>query len=436
MTEPAPPQPALGPFDLLVLGGTVVDPATRVGRFDVAIAGGVVAKVAPDLSAAPAARRIDATGAIVTPGLVDLHTHVFSGSTYWGIDPAPFAWRTGVTTWVDAGSAGASTIERFEEVVAEAAEVSVKAFLNIAGAGLAAETGEGRHLTDCDPEACASAIVARRDLLVGVKCRLDRSAVDDGPQVLRRALAAAGDAGVPLMVHIGAGPPDIDVVLDALRPGDLVTYATTGQTMALVDESGSLRRSAVAALGRGVLLDLGHGSGGFCFPVAEALGRAGRWPQVISSDLHQKSVLGPGFDLPTCLAKMLALGMPFDEVVRAATSTPARAVGLPSGTLQEGAAADLAVFEVREGRWPLFDTHLAERVATRLLVNTVTVRAGRELMTGPAHVAAPWIALSSAQRRLLRALPPTEREPWATRLSSPGCFVPLLLEGPVIRDGG
>jgi dihydroorotase len=419
-------------LDLAVVGGELMGAGPGPsGRYDIGVRDGKVERVERDIPPSVVGKVVDARGCIVLPGLVDLHTHLFPGGTYWGIDARPVAWRTGTTAWVDAGSAGAYNFGSFRSAVL-GWPVHTWAFLNISPVGLVAETGEGRDIARCDPALCAATIEAHRDVLVGVKCRLDRAVVgEQGIELLDRALAAAGAAAVPVMVHIGAGPPAIDGVLDRLRPGDLVTHCTTGQSMALVDAHGRARPSARRARQRGVLFDVGHGSGAFCFAVAQALGREDFWPDIISSDLHQRSVIGPAFDLPTCVSKMLALGMPLERALAAATQAPAAAIGQQAkiGTLTVGGPADLAVFKLEEGRFALFDSYLERRVVDRLLVNQATLVAGQELGEEAAAEPAPWTELTPRQRALLGRSSPPGRRPWATHLDEEDCFV-LLPTGP------
>src|SRR5579863_7484223 len=366
-------------FDLLVQGGDLVGPGTgHEGRYDVAVKEGRVASVAPDIPSHLAAEVIDARGCIVVPGLVDLHTHLFFGGTYWGVDPTPVAWRTGVTSWVDAGSAGAYNIAALRRLSSGLAPLHTRAFVNISSIGLVADTGEARRRDLCDPGRCAAAAEEHSDFVIGVKCRLDRFATGEmGLEPLRLALQAAATVGLPVMAHIGAGPPDIDDVLDMLRPGDLVTHCATGQDMSLVKEKDSLRPSALRARERGVLFDVGHGSGGFSFTVAESMLAAGAPPDVISSDLHQRSLLGPAFDLPTCMSKFLAIGMSLEDVVRAATTTPARVAagrsGGHAGLLAVGEPADIAIFELEAGDFALYDSYLERRQADRFFVNRATL---------------------------------------------------------------
>ncbi len=415
-----------GLLDLLVAGGEVIDPATgRRGRYDVGLAGGRIAVVEPDVPRQLAAGVFDAAGCLVLPGLVDLHTHIFHGATFWGTDPRPLAWRTGVTTWVDAGSAGAYSAAALEQMSPGFAPLQMRAFLNISAVGLIAETGECRREDLCDPGLCAAVLAEHEGFFAGVKCRMDSATVGEmGIEPLRRALRAAEAAGVPVMVHIGAEPPSIDEVLDLLRPGDIVTHCMTSQTMSLLAPRGGIRRSVVGARERGVLFDVGHGSGSFSFSVAEAMLAAGFPPDVISSDAHQRSILGPCFDLPTCMSKFLALGMGLDDVVRAATSAPALAFSdAEAGSLEVGRRADLAVFQVEEGDFDFFDSELEARRAGPVLVNRATFAAGSLLEPVEPSRPAPWVHLTDAQRALLSRGPETLRRPWAGMLRSRDGYV-------------
>ncbi|GAA2699145.1 amidohydrolase/deacetylase family metallohydrolase [Actinoplanes palleronii] len=394
-------------FDLLLTGGRLLTdgdsgtgptagngsgPGPAAGRpVDVAVRDGQIAAVGPDLPR-DARRVVDLAGRLITPGLIDLHTHV--GPGYWGIDPDPVAWHSGVTTWVDAGSAGAYTLDGLRRVAAAAA-VRVPALLNISAIGLAGRTGESRDLGNCDVPLAIDTIQANRELIHGVKVRIDRETVgDNGVEPLRRGLAAAAACGVPVMVHIGSAPPSLDEVLDLLRPGDIITHCASG----IAVPTGP---AVHAAAGRGVLLDLGHGSGGFAFDVLEAQLEAGLRPHTVSTDLHARSLHGPVFDLPTTMAKLLAVGVPLAEVVAAVTTHPARALGLAAGTLAVGAPADIAIFEVRAEEFPVADAHRQVRVSPVRLVNEATYVGGRLLAPRLPSPPAPWIPLTDTQRAAL-----------------------------------
>jgi dihydroorotase len=381
-------------YDLLIRGGELLDPADgRQGRYDVAVADGRIAAVAPDLASADAARTVDAHGLTVTPGLIDLHTHCYWGVTYWGIEADPLAARTGVTTWLDAGSAGAYSFPGFRRYVAEGSRARILALLNIAAIGLVARTYELSNLELCDPDLGALIVEANRDLIAGIKARIDRFTTrGTGIEPLRRARALADRVGLPLMVHIGTAPPALAEIAAYLHPGDVLTHCCTGQDNRLIDAQGGVPPCIRDLQGQGVILDVGHGAGSFSFASAEALLAEGIVPDVISSDIHQESVLGPMFDLPTTLSKFLSLGLALPEVIARATARPAAVLGRPDlGTLRVGAAADIALFRLEEGDHAFYDVHGQPRRGTMRLVNTATFRAGELLPHLPEREPAPWI---------------------------------------------
>jgi dihydroorotase len=386
------------PYDLLLTGGDVIDVGGgHTGRYDVAVRDGRIVDVATGLPR-NAREVVDVTGRLVTPGLVDLHTHVHPDATYWGIDPDPVAWYSGVTTWVDAGSAGAYTLGALRAAVTRM-HVRVPVLLNISGVGLTGRTGESRDLDNCDVELTVDTVLRHRDLIRGIKVRIDAETVGaNGVQPLLRARTAAQASGVPLMLHIGAAPPKIDEVLTLLRPGDIVTHCASA--IAAGGTGSSAVRDAYEA---GVLFDIGHGSGGFAFDVLEDQLAGGMRPHTVSTDLHARSVYGPAFDLPTTMAKLIAVGMPLTEVVAAATVHPARALALPegAGTLTVGSAADIAVFALEDGPFEVVDAHRQRRHAPYRLVNEATYVAGRRLRPRLPAPPAAWIPLTDGQRAAL-----------------------------------
>ena len=381
-------------YDLLVKDGHVLDPAAgHDGSLDVAVVRGRIAAVEPDIPESAAFTVVDAGGQLVLPGLVDLHAHTFHGFTFWGVDPDPVATRTGVTTWNDAGSPGAITIDAFRRHIVDEAQVRITTYLNIAYVGLVAENYETANLEYCDTEILRRAVDRHRDLVRGIKVRIGTPTVGDtGVESLRRAVQAGEECELPVMVHIAIGPPPIEDVLDLLRPGDICTHSFTGLSMRLVDDHGRLRDSARRALDRGVLLDIGHGTGSFAFATAEALLAQGVRPDTISTDMHQQSAYGPMFDLPTTMTKFLALGMPLADVVRAATSRPAEILGLADevGTLRPGMRADIGLFRLLDGEFPLYDIDGEVRTSPTLLRNTLTILGGRELVRREPEPRAFW----------------------------------------------
>ncbi|WP_243755178.1 amidohydrolase family protein [Paractinoplanes brasiliensis] len=387
-------------YDLLLAGG---DP------FDVAVTAGVITATGPSLPR-DAHVVVDVSGLLITPGLIDLHTHV--GPGYWSVSPDPIAWHTGVTTWVDAGSAGAYSLDALRHTAALSA-VRIPALLNIAAPGLAARTGESRDLSNCDVPLAVDTVQRNRDLVRGLKVRIDRDTVGgNGVEPLRRALAVGEVCGVPVMVHIGTAPPALDEVLDLLRPGDIVTHSASGI-------ASPLGPAVRAAVDRGVLLDLGHGSGGFAFDVLERQLDLGLAPHTISTDLHCRSVYGPVFDLPTTMAKVLAAGVPLPDVLDMVTTRPARALGLPGGALEPGSPADLAVFEVRAEEQELVDSHRQTRVSPVRLVNVATYVGGRLLPPAWPAAPPPWSPLTAGQRDALAGRERALRDLLSTPLVGP-----------------
>ena len=392
-------------FDLLIKGGEVVDPGSNLlGRLDVGIQGGTIAAVGPGLPAEQARSVLDASGQVVTPGLFDLHAHVYWGTTYWGVEADPISARTGVTTWLDAGSAGVYGFPAFRRHVVEAGEARVFALLNVSAVGLTAGTYELANLDYCDLPLARQTVEANRDVIVGIKARIDRNTTrNTGLEPLRLARKLADQVELPLMVHIGSGPPPLDDILSLLRPGDILTHCFTAYDHRIVRPDGQLRESVRQARDQGVVFDVGHGTGAFAYEVAEPALAQGLVPDVISTDTHQLSVQGPMFDLPTVLSKFLNLGLSLPAVVERATSRPARVVGRPDlATLKPGAPADVALFRLEEGSFTFYDVLMAARQGKVRLVSTVTIRAGRPMERRPERPPLPWAILPERQRAILQ----------------------------------
>jgi dihydroorotase len=392
-------------FDLLIKGGMVIDPAQNLHeQRDIAIRRNRIAAVDRDIPAESAARVIDAGGQIVTPGLVDLHTHVYYGSTFWGIQADPIAARSGVTTWLDVGSSGAFNFPGFREYVARPARSRIYALLNISSIGLTAMTWELQNLNHCDVDMCCKLIDLNRDIVLGVKARIDTNTVGvNGIEPLKRAKQAAERTQLPMMVHIGIAPPAVQDVLKEMRAGDILTHCFTGHTMKLIDDTGKLMDDARRAWDSGIIMDIGHGAGSFSFETAEAMLANGHKPDVISSDIHQLSVHGPLFDLPTCMSKFLAIGMPLDDVIRATTARPAEVMGLQDevGSLKAGSFADVALWKLCEGDYTFYDVFMNARQGRQLLCNTLTVIDGQPMTRMPDPPQMPWIELNDSQRALI-----------------------------------
>ena len=366
-----------GTADAVVLtGGTVHDPGTgeAVAR-DIRIESGRISALPPRAGD----RVVDVAGLVVAPGLVDLHTHVFSGQDL-GVDADGWALPAGTTTVVDAGSAGAHLIGAFRISTVDRARIGVRAFVNISSIGATSILlgGELRSPWYVSEDAAVEAIDANRDFVVGVKVRASGNV---GGEHTSAALAAArrvaDRVALPLMVHLGPAPASVDEIADTLRAGDVITHALTGwEDNSVLGPDGRLRSAVRAARERGVLLDVGHGMSGFSLEVAKRMLRDGEPPDTISTDIHAYSATAV-VDLPTVLSKFLALGMPLHDVLRRATAAPAAVVGLSAGTLAPGAPADIAVFERVPGRFEFGDGFGGEVVGSERLRAAMTFLGGR-----------------------------------------------------------
>ncbi len=393
-------------FDLLIKGGIVVDPAAGYNDpMDVGITRNRIAAVDYDIPPEAAFQVFDARGQYITPGLIDLHAHVYHSVTYWGVNANTIGPRSGVTTWLDVGSAGAYNLRGFRDFIVKPADVRIYALLNISSIGLTASNYELATLEFCDVELCTRIANANRDLVLGIKVRMGTPTIGaSGIEPMRRARQAADACAMPLMLHVAEKPPGVEEVLPFLKAGDILTHCFTGLSMKIVDEQGRLLDSAKRALDRGVIFDIGHGAGSFSFKTAEALMSAGIKPDVISTDIHQVSINGPLYDMPTCLSKFLYLGMSFPEVILAATARPAAVLGLQEeiGTLKPGTFADIALFTIEQGRFPFYDIFMESREGKHLIRNTLTIANGRPLPAMPLEPPASWIELTNGQQELMR----------------------------------
>jgi len=356
-------------MDLILRGGRVIDPAQALdGIRDVGFADGRVAAVAPRI-AEPAKEERDVAGAIVTPGMIDLHTHVYWGGTSIGVEAEPIARRSGTTTFIDAGTAGPANFPGFRRHVIERSAVRILAYLNVSFAGIFAFSrtvmvGEASDLRLLDLNECVRVARENRDLIVGIKVRVGRGAGgSSGVAPLDMAIEVADELGLPVMAHIDHPPPSRREVLERLRPGDVLTHCYRPFPNSLLRSDGAVREEALLARERGVTFDIGHGAGSFGFHACRGLLAAGFHPDVISSDVHVLNVDGPAFDLLTTMSKFLVLGVDVEAIVAAVTAAPARAIRRPSlGTLAPGAEGDATVVDLEQGAFEFHDTQ-GERLA-------------------------------------------------------------------------
>jgi len=368
-----------GPFDLVIAGGQVIDPAQNLAApRDIGIRSGRIARIAESLAADPARERLDARGRIVTPGLIDAHVHVYDGVASVGIEADAIGLNRGVTAVIDGGSAGATTFPGFRAYVVRQARTRVYALLNISSPGMTVPN-ETSDLAFLNAETAAAVIRANRDVIVGLKVRM-LAGLPPGQdlEVMRRTRAAADLAGVPITLHIGGQTSPLSRILEFLRPGDVITHALR-RDGSILDAGGRVDVAVRSALRDGVHLDVGHGRGNLDFDVAERVLAQGVTPTLISSDVHRGNAVGPVFDLPTTLSKFLLMGMSLEAVIHCATSTPARIFdfGAELGTLREGAPADVSVFELVDGEYEFVDSGGKRRTGTRRLAPYAAIRDGR-----------------------------------------------------------
>ncbi len=350
-------------FDLILRGGHVIDPSQNIDAvMDVGFAGGKAAGVAKTLKGGARTEVRDVSGHIVTPGLIDLHTHVYWGGTSLSIDADEFCRTSGVTTSIDTGSAGPGNFAGFRRHVIERGEARILAYLHVSFAGIfgfskTIMVGESKNIDLMAPREAAEVADANRDLIVGIKVRVGRgSSGDQGIAPLNMALQVAEEVGMPVMAHIDHPPPSYEEVLDMLRPGDVLTHAFRPFPNAPCTAQGTVKPAVLAARKRGVMFDIGHGAGSFSFKTARAMLANGFYPDTISSDVHILCIDGPAFDQVTTMSKFLCMGMPLQEVIKESTVNAAMAVRRPElGTLKAGSAGDATILSVKDGKFDYVD---------------------------------------------------------------------------------
>ena len=389
--------PAQAPYDLLIKGGHVIDPANRLNRvMDVAIAGGKIARVAPSIDSIEARLTVNADGLYVTPGLVDIHVHVYAGtgmrSAYSGdnsIYPDGFTFRAGVTTVVDVGSSGWRNFEDFKDRVIDRSQTRVLSMLNIVGKGMGGRPIEQN--TD-DMDAAATAKMARKhpDTIVGVK-----TAHYQAPNwiAVDRAVEAGKSADVPVMVDFGsftAERPFEELVTKRLRPGDMYTHMYLGP-VPILDDQGKVRPYLHEARKHGVKFDVGHGGGSFRWNQAIPAIEQGWVPDSISTDLHIGSMNRAMKNMLNVMSKVLNQDVPLYDVVKMSTHNPAMQIKRPElGNLSVGSEADVAVLRLDRGRFGFLDVGNARFTGDKLLVGELTLRGGRVVWDLNGRASSDW----------------------------------------------
>jgi dihydroorotase len=382
---------AMGPndkFDLVIKGGDVLDPSQQLrGRRDIGIRWGVVEAVEEAIPAERTTKMIDATGKLVTPGLVDLHCHVYPYGSAIGIPADELVQFQGTTTVVSAGDAGVNNLAALRRFIVAQTRARMYAFLHIANNGLSAfPVAELYNIDNAQVEACAMGLAENPDFLIGVKVRMSENVIfKHGLEPLKRGIQACEMCGWPakMMVHIGGVETRelMSDILNLLRPGDVLTHCYSGApnlagAFTNIVQDGKLLPAALAAKQRGVLFDVGHGGGSFDFTVAEVAMPGGCTPDTISSDIHVFSGNTPGTPfLPNVMSKFLAMGLPLEQVVAMATIAPAKIINRAPkiGTLQVGAPGDVTIMDLVEGPVTFVDTRNNKRDGKLLLRPVQTV---------------------------------------------------------------
>lgn len=369
-------------FDLVVRNGILVDPGQGIhGRRDVAFKDGRVALVAEDIRPSEAARAVDVDGRYVFPGLIDLHTHVYPKVTDLGVDADADCLAGGVTTSVDAGSAGSITFPGFRDYVLPHVKSRVYAYVHLSSIGLVnSRIGELKNMEYADPEGAARTIAAHPERCLGIKVRMAHHRVAGHIiEPLLMCLGVAERIGCSIMIHITYPARPLAEMFDLLRPGDVITHLLHGRDETVVS-GGKVIEALWRAQRRGVGTDVGHGSGSFSFATARAALADGFRPTSISTDVHVRAAKDepPRQMMGTVMSKFLALGMTLDEVVAATTIDAARTIRKDGeiGSLRPGLAGDLAVFELREGRFTFTDCEGETVHAEQKLVPALTVLGG------------------------------------------------------------
>ena len=379
-------QQGLGPmdgYDLIITGGRVIDPSQKFDQIaDIGIRNQKIVEIKPQL-AKKSAQTINASGKIITPGLIDLHAHCYPQASAIGLPADELVYLTGTTTFVDAGDAGANNFSAFKHYIAAQARSRMYAFLHISSIGLAGfPVGEMKNMEYANIDLAARTLNEKSDILLGIKVRESLDVVgENGIEPLRRAVLAAERSGVKgarVMCHIGNAPGDLSVLLDTLRPGDILTHAYSGAGNNTV-QNGKLIAAALEAKKRGVIIDVGHGGGSFDFTIAEPAIQQGLIPNTISSDLHAYSGNSPSIPyLPNVMSKFLTLGFTVNEVIAMTTSHPGKIINRDPllGTLKNGASADITIFDLIEKPTEWLDTKGNKRPGQMAFVPFQTIRGG------------------------------------------------------------
>ncbi|WP_405679292.1 amidohydrolase/deacetylase family metallohydrolase [Streptomyces sp. NBC_01511] len=383
-------------YDLLLRRGHVIDPKNNRDKvMDIAVKNGKIAAVGSKIDPSRAKQTIDVKGKYLTPGLIDMHTHLFRGpedaysNGVLGLPPDGFTFRAGVTTAVDTGSAGWENFDLFKKNIVDTSKTRVLSMLNIVGKGMAGGAKE-QDLDNMDAAEAAKVAKKYPEIIRGIK-----TAHYEGPswEPVERSVEAGKIAGIPAMIDFGSTTPERtteELLTKKLRAGDIYSHVYSGLRGEL-GEDGKLNPALAAGRERGVLFEVGHGGGSFDWNVAMAGKKEGFWPDTISTDLHVTSMNGGMKDMSNVMSKFLTMDMPLKDVIEASTWKPAQTLGRKDlGNLSVGSPADIAVFGLEKGKFGYTDSFGLRVDGKEKLVAEVTVRAGAVVWDLNGKAAKPW----------------------------------------------
>ena len=378
--NPAPPQSADEKFDLLIEGGTVIDPSQDMnGAFDVAIKAEKILEVSKNIAKDRALKTVSAKDRIVTPGFIDMHAHCYDGVSI-GMNADRYCLGRGVTTVLDAGSAGYATFPNFRKYIINTSTTRIVALVHISPIGTIMFDGGLANLSWLNPELTAKMATDNRPVVAGIKIQLSKgiSGAND-LEALKRALQAAEMAHLPLMVHIDDPYSPLPDILKLLRKGDVFTHVYNNHTHSVLDANGKIIPEVREARERGVIFDPAQGQTHFSFDVAEKCMQQDFLCDTISTDLTVVTVERRVFDLPMMVSKFMALGVPLNKAVAMVTVNPARVFdyGAKIGTLRPGSEADVSIYELRDGKFDFEDSDGVKRTGQKMLASKAVVRRGQ-----------------------------------------------------------
>jgi dihydroorotase len=375
-------------YDIVIKGGHIIDPVNNINQvMDLAIKGNKIAAIKNKISVKQAKKVVDASGLIVSPGLIDMHTHNFYGTvhdrylanSFTAVPPDGFTFRSGVTTVVDAGSPGWRNFELYKSQIIEPSKTRVLCFLNIVGAGMSGGHRE-QHIDDMNPRMTAMVAKQNKDHVIGVKLA-HFMGYDWTPTEL--AVEAGKIGGIPVMIDFGGSNPELPLdklFLEKLRPGDIFThtYAHVNGRTPIVDENGKVRDYVFKAQKRGIVFDVGHGGGSFIFEQAIPAVKQGLKPDVISTDLHTGSMNGGMKNINNVMSKFLNMGLSIQELIAATTSKPAKYIQRNDlGHLSVGGVADVTLLKIKEGNFGFIDTRGKRMKGNQKLECELTLKGGK-----------------------------------------------------------